>query len=173
MRDAVVAGLSLNVFNKHADRVKMANLAQTVNVLQAVALTDGEKMVLTPTYFVFKMFKDHADNTLVDSFVTSDFLASENKTPKIVESASVKNDGTVVATLVNTTLDEAIEIDCRLAHSKISFVEAEILTGGAREFNDFDNAQSVKTTKFSDFSLNCDGFVATLPPCSVVKFLIK
>ena len=57
MRDAVVAALTLNIFNKHADRVKMANIAQTVNVLQSVALTDGEDMVLTPTYYVFKMFK--------------------------------------------------------------------------------------------------------------------
>ena len=57
MRDAIVSALTLNIFNKHSDRVRMANLAQTVNVLQSVILTDGEKMVKTPTYYVFKMFK--------------------------------------------------------------------------------------------------------------------
>ena len=55
MRDAIVAALTLNIFNKHSDRVMMANIAQTVNVLQAMILTDSEKMVLTPTYYVFKI----------------------------------------------------------------------------------------------------------------------
>lgn len=59
MRDAMVAALTLNIFNKHSDRIMMANIAQTVNVLQAMILTDAQKMVLTPTYYVFKMFKEH------------------------------------------------------------------------------------------------------------------
>ena len=63
MRDAMVAALTLNIFNKHSDRIMMANIAQTVNVLQAMILTDAEKMVLTPTYYVFKMFKEHLENT--------------------------------------------------------------------------------------------------------------
>ena len=71
MRDAMVAALTLNIFNKHADRVQMANIAQTVNVLQAVILTEGDKMVLTPTYHVFKMYKDHQQNTLIGSYLTN------------------------------------------------------------------------------------------------------
>ena len=63
MRDAMVAALTLNIFNKHSDRIMMANIAQTVNVLQAMILTDAQKMVLTPTYYVFKMFKEHLENT--------------------------------------------------------------------------------------------------------------
>ena len=59
MRDAMVAGLTLNIFNKHCDRVHMANIAQLINVLQALILTEGPQMILTPTYFVFKLFKAH------------------------------------------------------------------------------------------------------------------
>ena len=65
MRDALVAGITLNIFNKHSDRVKMANLAQMVNVLQAVLLTEGDKMVKTPTYHVFNMYKYHQDSCLL------------------------------------------------------------------------------------------------------------
>ena len=65
MRDAMVAALTLNIFNKHSDRIMMANIAQTVNVLQAMILTDAQKMVLTPTYYVFKMFKEHQNNMLL------------------------------------------------------------------------------------------------------------
>src|SRR5260370_31445927 len=64
IRDALVAGLSLNIFNNHAHRVHMANIAQTVNVLQAMVLTEGEKMLLTPAYHAFKMHKAHQGATL-------------------------------------------------------------------------------------------------------------
>ena len=69
MRDALVAGINLNIFNKHCDRVKMANIAQLVNVLQAVILTEGDKMIKTPTYHVFNMYKYHQDGELLDSYI--------------------------------------------------------------------------------------------------------
>ena len=94
MRDAVVAALTLNIFNKHADRVKMANIAQTVNVLQSVALTDGEDMVLTPTYYVFKMFKEHQNNTLLGSYITTPERTINSETaPQLIESAAVDENG--------------------------------------------------------------------------------
>lgn len=90
MRDAIVAALTLNIFNKHSDRVKMANIAQTANVLQSVVLTDGEDMLLTPTYYVFKMFKQHQNSTLLGSYITTPVMESEaGKAPQLVESASV------------------------------------------------------------------------------------
>src|SRR6185369_14077046 len=67
MRDALVAGINLNIFNNHADRVKMANIAQMINVLQSVILTESNKMVLTPTYHVFEMYTVHHDATLLPS----------------------------------------------------------------------------------------------------------
>ncbi|HEX3077188.1 MAG TPA: alpha-L-arabinofuranosidase C-terminal domain-containing protein, partial [Lachnospiraceae bacterium] len=77
MRDALVAGINLNIFNKHADRVRMANIAQLVNVLQSVILTEGEKMILTPTYHVFEMYSAHQDNELLDSYIESGMVGTE------------------------------------------------------------------------------------------------
>lgn len=172
MRDALVAGLTLNIFNKHSDRVKMANIAQTVNVLQSVIFTDGEDMLLTPTYHIFKMFKSHAENTLLGSFITTDYL-DDKKTPVLTESASVDEKGTIVSTISNASLTESYEIKCQIADTEISSVKAEIVTGNARDYNTFDNKDVVKTGVFTDYSLTNDGFIAKIPPCSVVKFIIK
>ena len=89
MRDALVAGLSLNVFNKHCDRVKMANIAQLVNVLQAVILTDGPKMLLTPTYHVFHMYKYHQDAELVESYLAGTKQIGEEDLEKLSDDAQV------------------------------------------------------------------------------------
>ena len=172
MRDALVAGLTLNIFNKHSDRVKMANIAQTVNVLQSVIFTDGEDMLLTPTYHIFKMFKSHAENTLLGSFITTDYL-DDKKTPVLTESASVDENGTIISTISNASLTESYEIKCQITDTEISSVKAEIVTGNARDYNTFDNKDVVKTAVFTDYSLTDDGFVANIPPCSVVKFIIK
>ncbi|MBQ4353772.1 MAG: alpha-N-arabinofuranosidase [Clostridia bacterium] len=171
LRDAMVAGLTFNIFNKHSDRVKMANIAQTINVLQSVALTDGEEMILTPTYYAFKMYKDHQDNTLLGSYITTPML--DAKTPALIESASVKEDGTIVATIVNTSLTEASEVLCQIADTKASGITAEILTGEAHDHNDFENKNVVKIEAFDGFEMTADGFKTTLPPCSIVKFLIR
>ncbi len=173
VRDAVVAAINLNLFNKHSDRVKMANIAQTVNVLQSVALTDGEDMVLTPTYYIFKMFKDHAENTLLGSYITTGFIDEKCETPQLVESASIKADGTIVSTVVNTSNKAAAEICCQIADFKLDSVEAEILVNAVDAYNDFGKPQCVKTEKFTDYKLTADGFIAVLPPCATVKFIIK
>lgn len=171
IRDAIVAGLTLNIFNKHSDRIRMANIAQTVNVLQSVALTDGEDMLLTPTYYIFKMYKDHQENTLLGSYITT--RCASGKLPQLIESASVKEDGTIVATLVNTSLDEASEIHCQIADFKVEEIKAEILGGEPHSYNSFENKNAVETKKFSGFEVLSDGFKATVPACSVVKFVIK
>lgn len=173
MRDALVAGLTLNIFNKHSDRVRMANIAQTVNVLQSVILTDGEDMLLTPTYHIFKMYKDHMENTLLGSYITTDYLEENKETPVLTESASVNADGEIVSTISNASLTEKAEIKCQIADFTVNSVVAEIVTGDVRNHNTFDNKDVVKTEKFTDFTLTSDGFVANVPPCSVVKFIIK
>ncbi|MBE7068817.1 MAG: alpha-N-arabinofuranosidase [Clostridiales bacterium] len=173
VRDALIAGLTLNVFNKHSDRVRMANLAQTVNVLQSVALTDGEEMVLTPTYYVFKMYKDHHDNTLLGSCITTKNIYEDGNLPQLIESASMKEDGTIVSTIVNTSMSENAEVHCQIEDFKVKEITAEIVTGDAHDYNDFDKKDVVKTCGFENFKKTEDGFTATLPPCSVVKFLIK
>ena len=174
MRDAIVAGLTLNIFNKHSDRVRMANIAQLVNVLQSPILTDGEKMVLTPTYYVFKMFADHQEQTLLGSYITTKkYEAADREYPQLIESASVGEDGTITATIVNTSQHESAEIDCQIADFAVSDVKAEILSGDAHDYNDFGKTQTVQTVGFDDYSMKPDGFTAVLPACSVVKFTIR
>lgn len=174
MRDAVVAALSLNIFNKHSDRISMANIAQTVNVLQSVVLTDGEDMVLTPTYYVFKMFKEHQNNTLIGSYITTP-VREENgeKAPKLIESASVDENGIIYSTVVNTCPVENAEIECEIAHSGVKSVKAYIITGDMRDGNTFENKNVIYEKEFSDFKLKAGGFTANIPPCSVVKFVIE
>ena len=173
VRDALVAGITLNIFNKHSDRVRMANIAQTVNVLQSVILTDGEDMLLTPTYHIFKMFKSHAENTLLGSYITSDYLENNKKTPILTESASIDEDGTIISTISNISLTDNAEIKCQIADFAVSEVKAEIVSGNARDYNTFENKEVVKIVEFTDFTLTNDGFIANVPPCSVVKFIIK
>ena len=174
LRDAIVAGLTLNIFNKHSDRVKMANIAQTINVLQSVALTDGEDMILTPTYYIFKMYKDHQENTLLGSYLTTRNLSEKGQLPQLIESASMKEDGTIIATIVNTSLTDRAEILCQVADFKVSDITAEILTGEVHAHNSFDNKNAVSTWDFTrSFKKTSDGFQTVLPPCSVVKFVIR
>jgi alpha-N-arabinofuranosidase len=174
MRDAVVAALSLNIFNKHSDRIKMCNIAQTVNVLQAVALTDGADMLLTPTYHVFRMFKDHQGNTLLGSHITTDMSGTENDSlPTLIESASEDADGVIYSTVVNTNAEESRQIKCQIADTAVKSVRAEILTGAIDDYNSFDNKDKVRTAAFTDFETTADGFVAEVPACSIVKFVIE
>ncbi len=174
MRDAIVAAIHLNIFNKHSDRIKMANIAQTVNVLQAVALTDGADMLLTPTYYIFKMYKDHQENTLLDSYITSKLVGTkEDSLPNLTESASVDENGIIYSTIANTSATESTEICCQIADSTVKSIKAEILTGAMDAYNSFEHKDAVKTEEFTDFAKTNDGFTAVLPPCSVVKFIIE
>ena len=174
MRDAVVAALSLNIFNKHADRIRMCNIAQTVNVLQAVALTDGGDMVLTPTYYIFKLFKDHMENTLLGSYITSGETGTQSdRLPALTESASMDESGVIYSTVVNTDADEAKAVKCQVADSEVKAVRAEILTGAIDAYNSFEKKDEVKTAPFTAFEKTADGFTAEIPPCSIVKFIIE
>ncbi|MCM1114452.1 MAG: alpha-N-arabinofuranosidase [Clostridium sp.] len=175
MRDAIVAGLTLNIFNKHADRIMMANIAQTVNVLQAVILTDAEKMVLTPTYYVFKMYKEHQNNTLLGSYITTENIESKDAKrsfPQLIESASMDENGTIYSTITNTSASKKSKIKCQVADRKVNSIKAEIITGDIHDKNDFENSDAVKINAFTDFKKIKDGFTAVLPPCSIVKFVI-
>ena len=173
MCDAIVAGVTLNIFNKHCDRVKMANIAQMVNVLQSMVLTDGAEMLLTPTYHVFKMYSDHQENTLLGSFITSDKSTENGIAPQLIESASMRADGAIVSTVVNTSVDSVAEIHCQVADFNLQDVSAEILTGAFNAHNTFENKNEVGACAFSDFEKLGDGFKTVIPPCSVVKFVIR
>lgn len=173
MRDAMVAALNLNLFNKHCDRVKMANIAQLVNVLQAVILTEGKKMILTPTYHVFNMFKVHQEADLVWSSLDTDMIGKgEDMFPRLTESVSVK-DGKMYITVANLSLDEECNLEAVLSEFDAKKVSAKILTGAMDAHNTFDAPETVKTADYDGVSLADGNVMIKLPPCSVVAITVE
>ena len=174
MRDALVAGVTLNIFNKHSDRVRMANIAQMVNVLQSVILTEGEKMVLTPTYYVFYMYKHHQDATLIDSYLKADEIGTEeNKVPNLQESVSMDAEGNMHITINNLSTSQAYEVESIFADYKVNQVEGEILTNQMAAYNTFENPDNVKLEAFTDYTLTEQGIRYTIPACSVLHLVVK
>ena len=173
MRDAIVAAETLNIFNRHSDRVRMANIAQTVNVLQSVILTDGAKMALTPTYHVFEMFKEHQGATLVSAALDSPVFENSGLTvPWVSESASVTAEGDVIITLANLDPENARALEMRIDGGDYRIVSARTLTGDMHAHNDFDAPDTVRPVETPAPAARFDGagseFTLSLPPCSVV-----
>ena len=170
VRDALVAGLSLNVFNAHADRVHMANIAQTVNVLQAMVLTDGPKMLLTPTYHVFEMYKVHQDATLLPTVVEcADYASGEEKLPQVSVSASRSSGGAMNVTMCNLHPEQPAEVTIDVRGEAASKFTGRVIAGDSMNaHNTFDQPDRVKPAAFSGVRKTNDGLVATLPARSVV-----
>ncbi|MGI5893754.1 MAG: alpha-N-arabinofuranosidase [Candidatus Merdivicinus sp.] len=175
MRDALVAALTLNIFNEHSDRVRMANIAQMVNVLQSVILTEGEKMLLTPTYHVFDLYQHHQDATLLDCHVETDSVGimEEEKVAQLSASASMDADGVIHLTAANLSATESCPVCCSLCGMEAHTVEARILTGEMGAHNTFDEPEKVKITDFSGVSVTEEGLSFTLPACSVAEITIR
>ena len=169
MRDAQVAALTLNIFNAHADRIVMANLAQTVNVLQSVILTEGDKMVLTPTYHVFDLYKAHQEGTLVPVHVDADDSAEGVK--RVSASASLKGD-VLTVTLANTSATESCEVPISLCGTKPAKAEGRVLAGEMHAKNDF-SASPVAIAPLTSITLSSDEVRVTLPACSVAEITIQ
>ena len=114
IRDALVAGTNLNIFNNHCDRVQMSNIAQTINVLQSIILTEGEKMLLTPTYHVFNMYKVHQDATLLQLDINSlEYTYSGESIPQLNASASIDSENKIHISLCNMNPNESADINCQ------------------------------------------------------------
>lgn len=175
MRDAMVAALTLNIFNAHSDRVQMANIAQMVNVLQAVILTEGEKMLLTPTYHVFDLYKHHQDATLLESTVETDKVGAllGEQIPQLTLSASEDEAGVMHITAANMSATDACPVDCALLGRKAGKVSARILTGAMDAYNTFENPENVVLQDFTGVSVADDGLKFTLPACSVVEITVE
>lgn len=176
MRDALVAGITLNIFNKHCDRVKMACIAQMVNVLQSVILTEGPRMLLTPTYHIFRMYKHHQGAELAESFVEGNpkvGAEEQCQVPQICESVSVSADGTVNVTVNNLSESEAAPIELFLTEMEPSCVEAAVLSGKMNDYNTFEEPEKVKEVLFTDYKTEGRKISFTMPACSVIAFRIK
>jgi len=175
MRDAMIAGVTLNTFNNHADRVRMANLAQTVNVLQAVILTNEEKMLLTPTYHVMEMYNVHQDAKLIPITVTSgDYSFGNEKLKAVSASASKDSTGTIHISLVNIDLKNPADVSINLQGGKYTNVTGRILSSGnISDHNTFENPNKIKPAVFNGASLNGNNMNVKLPPFSVVVLSIR
>ena len=177
MRDALVAGMNLNIFNKHSDRVKMACIAQLINVLQSVMLTDGEKMIKTPTYHVFHMYRYHQGAALLSSeLVDAGTVGSgKNELPKVFESASVDADGVITVTLTNNSLESGESVDLQFTADGAAYevAEASFVAGTMNAYNTFEAPEVVTEQKFEAYTKNADGVRVELPACSVVSIRLK
>lgn len=174
MRDALVAGLTLNIFNQHCDRVKMANIAQIVNVLQSVILTEGDKMVLTPTYHIFKMYSCHQEAELLESFLEKDRIGAGNiLVDNLSESVSLDENGNINITIANLSLDKDYVINTEVSGRKVKAAEAEILTGKMNAHNTFEAPATVGTKAFKDYKLTGEELKFTIPACSVIHFMLE
>jgi alpha-N-arabinofuranosidase len=170
MRDAMIAGMNLNIFNNHADRVKMANLAQTVNVLQAVILTNEEKMLLTPTYHVMKMYTVHQDAQLLTvNFNSPDYSFGGDSLPAVNASASRDNEGKVHISLVNIDTKKNHKLNIDLGGLNINSFSGHILQSASiQDHNTFEDPDKIVPAGYNDFKLSNGILEVELPPFSVV-----
>lgn len=175
MRDAMIAGLTLNIFNNHCDRVRMANLAQTVNVLQSVVLTKEEKLVLTPTYHVMEMYNVHQDALLLPLSVTSNnYELNGKKIQAVSASASKDKNGVVHISLVNMDAKKNQEINIDLGTVAVKTVSGRILQSGQlQDHNSFEYPEKVKPAEFKKAVLKGKDLSVSLPPFSVVVLALK
>jgi alpha-L-arabinofuranosidase len=175
LRDAVVAGINLNIFNRHAERVKMANIAQMVNVLQALILTDKEKMALTPTYYVFKMYKVHQGATLIPVELTApEYKLDQAHVPSLSVSASRDTNGRFHLSVVNLDPNRSAEISATLAGTSIKSVTGEVLTSSQMNvMNTFENPNAIKPTSFKSYKLQGSQLALSIPAKSVVVLELR
>lgn len=186
MRDAMVASLTLNVFQRHTDRIKMANIAQVVNVLQSMILTDtigAGHIVLTPTYHVFNMYRGFQNATHLPADVNSDSIfvsggqmynATDCKVPAVSASAAKKKDGGMIISLSNTSTDKAREFSIGIDGASVKQPEAKILTAKkATDYNDFEHPDRVKVEPWKGVKLKKGKMEGKLPPLSIVVIETK
>ncbi len=186
LRDAMLASLTLDIFNQHSDRIAMANIAQMINVLQAMILTDGEQMLLTPTYHVFGMYKGHMGAQLLDSWQTGDLIEHEveDRTgttrqihyPQLSLTASEKDDKiTVTLSNLSPTASEEVNLELFSASAKAWSVDrAEILTATElNAHNTFEAPDTVKPESWTDWSEENGSIKTTLPAASLVLLELR
>jgi alpha-L-arabinofuranosidase len=175
LRDALVAGITLNIFNNHCDRVHMACIAQTVNVLQAMILTQGELMLLTPSYHVFEMYQVHQDALMLPVEVECERYGHQTESiPSLSASASRSNDGTVHLSIcnVNPSKNMAVTFDVRGMSPQV--MRGRILTATKiNACNTFDNAEQVKPEEMDTAQFGEEGIRLEIPSKSVAVFEIS
>jgi alpha-N-arabinofuranosidase len=175
LRDAVVAGCFLNIFNQHCDRVRMANISQINNVLQAMILTKAEKMIVTPTYYVFEMYKVHQGAKLLPSDITCNPYKSGLETlASISASASKDKSGKIHISICNLNPEEPAQIECSLEGFEVKKAAGRILTAEAMNaHNTFEKPDAVKPVEFKGIEIKDGKILAAIPSKSVVVLAVE
>ncbi len=174
LRDALIAATTLNIFNNHAARIRMANLAQTVNVLQALILTDKEKMILTPTYHVFDMYQVHQDAILISlDFQVSNYAFNGQILPSINASASRDKAGRIHVSAVNIDPVNTISVKINIQDMNEN-VAGQILTSrNYTDHNTFSEPEKISLKPFYDVKKIGDTLIINLPALSIVLIEIR
>ena len=182
MRDAMVAAYSLNTFHQYTKRLKMCNIAQIANVLQSMVLTKDDKMLLTPTYYVFKMYVPNMEAVNIPLTVKCDYFDAENEqkdsarrvAPFVSCSASKMADGTVNINLANADLKNATKVTIDLGSIRGRVQNAQILTSkNVADHNTFEQPNTVKPAAFSGARIANGSLVVDMPKTSIVCLQIK
>jgi len=172
MRDALIASSTLDILNKHCDRVKMANIAQIVNVLQAMILTKDDKMVLTPTYHVFKMYNVHQNATLLpSSLICENYKLGDDQFPAISSSSSIDKNGKIHITISNLNPNKELKMEVNLSGKGFSKINSgTILTAPAfNSVNTFEKPETVSPVAFKNAKKISDNKIEfSIPGKSVV-----
>lgn len=175
IRDALVAGITFNIFHKHCSRVHMANIAQTVNVLQSILLTEGDKLVKTPTYHVFDMYKVHQDAEAVELICENDqYQYGEESIPQVTASASQDRAGRIHISLCNLHPEHEAEVNCELRGMVAGRVEGTVLTASVMNaHNTFAQPDLVRPQTFDQALIRGQTMIVKLPPMSVVVLSLE
>lgn len=175
LRDGVIAALHFHIFQRHADRVSMTNIAQTVNVLQAMILTQGGKMLRTPTYWVFEMFKGHQGGTVIQTEIQSpDYVFADSKIPALSASATRSKDGAILLSLTNTHPNQPLATRVVLAGIAGKTITGRILTAATMQaHNTFEAPDAVQPTAFAAFKATDAALSVEMPAKSVVTLEIR
>lgn len=178
LRDAMVAALTLNVFHKYTDRVKMANIAQIANVLQSMVLTRGDELVLTPTYYVFYMYAPHQGAEYLPlscnaaSRVTD--KAKKRSVPEVSATASRDAEGKIHVSLVNPDLTTARKVTIAFDELKAKQVKGSLLTAkNIADYNDFGATDKVRLQAFDGCKITKNGLEVELPAKSIVTLTVE
>ncbi len=175
MRDAMIAGSTLNIFNNHCDRVKMANLAQIINVLQAVILTNEEKIVLTPTYHVMEMYNVHQDATMIPlTLKSNEYIFGKDTLKAVNASASIDKNGLMHISIVNIDANKMQEISIAINGANYKSVTARILKSDKMQnYNSFLTPSKILPIAFEGAKWNGNNLIIKLPPVSVLILELK
>ena len=175
LRDALVAALNFDIFSQHAERVRMANIAQMVNVLQSMIMTDGPRMVLTPTYHAFELYKTFRDSTHLPMDLDSPVYEHGGYRVPAVHGAAVRGkDGALHVALVNLQASEGADVVATIAGAPVHSVGGRVLTAAAIDtVNSFEHPEAVGPQPFSGARL-VDGMLrVALPAHSVVMLDLR